>query len=73
MSISIPFDSLMKFRAFLMTVKVFSPRKSNFVKPTAWMSFMEYWETTSSLGEQRGTLSTRGTSDITTPAAWVEA
>jgi hypothetical protein len=61
--------------AFWITVRVLSPRKSNFTRPAASTHFMLNWVAGMSDRGSRynGTSSSNGRSPITTPAAWVDA
>src|SRR6266436_4063136 len=66
---------LNSFTARSSTVRVFSPRKSNFTSPAGSTHFMLNWVTgMSDFGSRySGTSSLSGRSAITMPAAWVEA
>ncbi len=57
-----------------MTVRVRSPRKSNFTRPTFSTPFMSNWVTSSPLVPlYSGRYSIMGRSAMTRPEAWVEA
>ena len=57
----------------LITVSVFKPRKSILSNPIFSSADMEYWVVTWSPVLNSGVCSVSGTSEITTPAACVEA
>ena len=59
--------------AFWMTVRVRRPRKSIFRSPSSSMVVMVNWVVTEpSWALDRGTRSSAGSEQITTPAAWTE-
>ena len=70
---SIPRFTLMSFKASPITVKVRRPKKSIFKRPNSSMLSLSYCVTNpSSLAFCTGTWSSRGSAEITTPAACVD-
>ena len=70
---SIPRFALMSLRASPITVNVRRPKKSIFNRPSSSILSLSYWVTKpSSLEFCTGTWSSRGSAEITTPAAWVD-
>ena len=59
----------------LITVKVFRPKKSNFIKPAFSAEYISNWvegkSKLAALSLYNGTISVSFLSAITTPAAWV--
>ena len=70
---SIPRFALMSFKASPITVNVRRPKKSIFKRPNSSILSLSYCVTKpSSLAFCTGTWSSRGSAEITTPAAWVD-
>ena len=71
-----PLRALIRRSACAIMVRVLRPRKSNFTKPTFSTSPIGNCVTTSSVSFaplNNGTWRVKGSCEITTPAAWVEA